>query len=69
MLMRTSQKRIYEIIKIFIEKNGYSPTIREICQLAGLSSTGTVQIHLNNLLNKGYISFEKNRSRTIRIIK
>ena len=48
------QKRVYYSIKDFIEKNGYSPSFREIAKLNG---------------NKGYIQYEDKKSRTVKIVK
>lgn len=61
------QKRIYEIIKRFIEKNGYSPTVREIMKKAKLNSPATIQNYINILKDKGYITNTENKNRTIRI--
>lgn len=60
---------VYYAIQYFIEKNGYSPTVREICKMTGLNSPATVVFHLKNLKRKGYISYIETKSRTIRIIK
>lgn len=67
--MTDSQKKIYDIIKDFMKNNGYAPTVREIGEIAGLKSSQTVFTHLTNLENKGFITYEKNKSRTIRILK
>lgn len=67
--MTESQEKIYNIIKEFINNNGYAPTVREIGKLANLKSSQTVFTHLTNLENKGFITYEKNKSRTIRILK
>ena len=61
------QLKIYTIIDDFINKNGYSPTVREIMEIAGLTSPATIQEHLQKLKNKGYITYVKERPRTIRI--
>lgn len=63
------QEKIYNIIKEFIEKNGYSPTVREIGELAELKSPATVFTHLETLEEGGYIKSERSKSRTIRILK
>lgn len=68
-ILTDKQREILDIIKDFISKNGYSPSIREICKIANLSSTATVHAHLNNLKEKGYISCVDGKVRTIRIIK
>ena len=63
------QTEIYNQIKEFINKYGYSPTIRELCDLCGLSSSATMFIHLKKLRDKGAIDYEDGKSRTITIYK
>lgn len=63
------QKRVYYIIKDYIEKHGYSPTIREIAKFNGTTSPSTVFYHLKNLKQKGYIDFNEKMKRTIQIKK
>lgn len=67
--MTEKQAEIYFIIKEFIKNNGYSPTIREIGELAKLNSPSTVFTHLTNLEKKGFISQIKGKVRTIRILR
>ena len=43
------QENIYNIVKEFINKNGYSPSIREIAKIANLKSPATVFAHLEAL--------------------
>lgn len=62
------QEEILTIIKKYVAKNGYSPTVREICDKANLSSTATVFVHLKHLFNKGYISQENGKFRTMEIL-
>ena len=61
------QDKILTVIKKFIAENGYAPTIRELCNLCGLSSTATMFVHLKNLTNKGYIKQTENKFRTIEL--
>ncbi len=63
------QKFIYEAIKYYISKYGFSPTIRELCEIVGLKSTGTIHAYLKILKRKGYIDYIFNRNRTITIKK
>ena len=61
------QEAIMTEIKKFMADKGYAPTIRELCNLCGLSSTATMFVHLKNLTNKGYISQTENKFRTIEL--
>ena len=67
--MKEYQKRIYKVIKNYIEEYGYSPTYREIADLAYLNSPATIHHHMKILKELGYIDYEFNRNRTVRIIK
>jgi len=61
------QQLILDFLKAEIRQNGYPPTVREICDAVGLSSTSTVHAHLETLERKGFIrrSPAKNRSTEI----
>lgn len=67
--MTEKQKQIYEAINDFVEEYGYSPTIRELCKLVGLSSTATIYVHLQKMKAKGVIDYKKGSSRTIVLYK
>ena len=54
--MSKREKEILEIIKTFINENGYSPTVREICALSGLRSTSSVHQYIKRLKVKGHIT-------------
>ena len=62
------QEVILEYIKKYTAKNGYSPTIREICDGVELSSPATVFVHIKNLENKGYITSTNNKFRTLSLL-
>lgn len=61
------QESILKEIKIFIAKNGYSPSIRELCDICGLQSSATMFVHLKNLTKKGYINQANKKFRTIEL--
>lgn len=68
-MMTKKQEEILNIVTTYIEKNGHSPTVREICKEAGLNSPATVYQHLKLLKGKGYIISDKNKQRTIKPAK
>ena len=45
--INTKQRRILEFIRDSLHNEYRCPTVREICAYVGLSSTSTVQSHLN----------------------
>lgn len=61
------EQQIYDYIRENIRKNGYSPSIRDICSALGIKSTSTVHTCLEKLEKKGYIQKENGKSRTLRI--
>lgn len=63
--MSEKQKEILEIIKTFINENGYSPTVREICALSGLRSTSSVHQYIKRLKAKGHLTCMVERPRSI----
>ena len=54
---RTSTKaqEILEFVNQFVQENGYAPSIREIGAAVGLSSTASVNYHLQQLQEKGLL--------------
>ncbi|ACB85086.1 transcriptional repressor LexA [Natranaerobius thermophilus] len=60
--------QIYNFINDYASKNGYPPSVREICQGVGLSSTSTVHLHLSSLEKQGYIRRDSTRPRAIEIL-
>ncbi|EKQ57314.1 MULTISPECIES: helix-turn-helix domain-containing protein [unclassified Clostridium] len=66
-MLTDKEKNILNIIINYIKENNIPPTVREICEIAELSSTSTVQRYINILENKGYILKEKGCCRSIRV--
>ena len=62
------QEEVLVFIKKYIVKNGYPPSVREICAGLGLSSPATVHTHLTGLELKGAISKTKSKFRTIEVM-
>lgn len=67
--LTSKQQIIYTYIKEFIKVNSYPPSIREIAEGVGLSSTATVHAHLKNLMTKGYIKINTSKNRAIELIE
>ncbi|MBR4290943.1 MAG: transcriptional repressor LexA [Oscillospiraceae bacterium] len=66
---RTSNKAqmIIDYVNLFIQENGYSPSVREIGAAVGLRSTASVSYHLQALQEKGLLQSpgSKGRKRAI----
>lgn len=63
-----SKQRVLEAVILFFKKHGYSPTIREICDLTGLTSTSSVHYHISRLVAEGKLNIgDYKSSRTITV--
>ena len=63
-----SQKNILQVLKKLMAEKGYPPTVREIGEMAHLSSPATIHFHLNKLAEKGYIEKGDGKNRTLRLL-
>ena len=68
-MLTKKQKIVLKAINEYIEKERISPTVREIGDILGLSSTSTVQGYIDRLEKRGYIARKKDCSRSIRVVK
>jgi repressor LexA len=59
------QRAILDVIRDSVEQRGYPPSIREICEAAGLASTSSVAHQLTVLERKGYLRRDPNRPRAV----
>jgi len=62
------QREIITFIREFSFEKGYPPTIREIGQRAGISSTSVVNYNLNKLEKDGYLTRDLKVSRGVRLV-
>ncbi len=53
--LTSKQQNIYDYLQECLNNEGYTPTMREIADYFGYSSTNTVNDHLQALAKKGYI--------------
>lgn len=63
----TKQIAILKFIYDTVEDRGYPPTVREICEAVGLSSTSTVHGHLERLERKGYLHKDPSKPRALEV--
>ncbi|MGD8793931.1 MAG: transcriptional repressor LexA [Anaerolineae bacterium] len=61
------QKNILDFLQAFMRENRFPPTIREIGEKVGISSTSVVKYNLDALESKGYIERDPEISRGIRL--
>lgn len=63
------QKTIYDFIVSYYQREGIFPSVREIGHGVGLSSTGTIQTHINKLIEKGYLRRDNGKSRVFSLLR
>jgi repressor LexA len=61
------QRRIMVFIREYLEAHNYPPTIREIGQAVGISSTSVVKYNLERLVEKGLIERSEEVSRGLKL--
>ena len=62
------QRQILEFITQYIQKNGFSPSLREIAEALGVSSLATVHEHLTTMVKKGIIKRYHGAARGIEVV-
>ncbi len=63
-----AQNELYEWIKNYMKDFRHSPSIRQMMQAMGLKSPAPIQSRLKHLQDKGYISWEEGKARTLRVL-
>src|SRR6478609_4587627 len=61
------QQRVLSTIKDSIEKRGYPPSMREIGEAVGLTSSSSVAHQLRVLEEKGFLKRDPNRPRALEV--
>lgn len=61
------QQRVLTVIKDSLERRGYPPSMREIGELVGLTSSSSVAHQLRVLEEKGYLKRDPNRPRALSV--
>src|SRR5215217_2222864 len=62
------QRRVLEVIRDWVERRGYPPSVREIGEAVGLTSTSSVAHQLRALERKGYLRRDPNRPRAVGVL-
>ena len=64
-----AQNELFEWIKNYIKNFNHSPSIRQMMEAMGLKSPAPIQSRLKHLQEKGYISWQEGRARTLQLAK
>lgn len=62
------QKLVLDYIKKFQAENKYPPSVRQICSAIDLNSPATVHVHINHLVEKGFLKRSDSGNRAIEIL-
>ena len=63
-----AQNELYRWIKDYMKKFQHSPSIRQMMKAMGLKSPAPIQSRLKHLQEKGYISWQEGKARTMQIV-
>ncbi len=66
--LTNAQNELYEWIKDYMKNFQHSPSIRQMMQAMGLKSPAPIQSRLKHLQEKGYISWQEGKARTMQIV-
>ena len=65
-MLTDSEKKVLDCIRGFHMRDG-RPSVREICEKTGISSSSAVWTCVESLRQKGFIETDENRARSIRL--
>ena len=63
-----AQNELYGWIKNYMRDFQHSPSIRQMMQAMGLKSPAPIQSRLKHLQEKGYISWQEGKARTLQLV-
>ena len=63
-----AQSELYKWIKNYMMDFQHSPSIRQMMQAMGLKSPAPIQSRLKHLQEKGYISWQEGKARTLQLL-
>ena len=66
--LTNAQHELYEWIESYINKFQHSPSIRQMMQAMGLKSPAPIQSRLKHLQEKGFISWQEGKARTLKLL-
>ena len=63
-----AQSELYEWIRNYMKDFKHSPSIRQMMEAMGLKSPAPIQSRLKHLQEKGYISWQEGKARTLQLV-
>ena len=64
-----AQNELYLWIKNYVKEFQHSPSIRQMMEAMGLKSPAPIQSRLKHLQEKGYISWQEGKARTLKVVE
>ena len=61
------QRKVLQVIRDSVQRRGYPPSMREIGEAVGLTSTSSVSYQLSTLQKRGYLRRDAGRPRTVEV--
>lgn len=62
------QQEVFDLLVAYINQHGYPPTLSELADMLGVSSSNAVLLHLRALERKNFIKLSRRVSRGISIV-
>ncbi|HWW53403.1 MAG TPA: transcriptional repressor LexA [Acidimicrobiales bacterium] len=66
-VLTDKRREILDFIEVQQRERGYPPSVREICEAVGLTSTSTVHSHLATLQKQGFLRRDPTKPRAIEV--
>ena len=66
-VLTSRQRKVLQVIRDSVQRRGYPPSMREIGEAVGLTSTSSVSYQLSTLQSKGYLRRDAGRPRTVEV--
>ena len=67
--LTNAQNELYEWIRNYVKDFQHSPSIRQMMNAMGLKSPAPIQSRLKHLQEKGFISWQEGKARTLQLVE
>ena len=67
--LTNAQNELYSWIRNYMKEFQHSPSIRQMMQAMGLKSPAPIQSRLKHLQEKGFISWQEGKARTLQLVE
>ena len=67
--MKATDENILMAIDSYTNEHGFSPSVRDLCRILGISSPGAMKYRLKKLRDGGMLDYKDKMPRTIRLTR